>query len=79
AMKLGMIKVAADYKKRKIDSGMDPFNLPDIMDLDLFINDTYCRALGVQDDDIREAIADSIRVSEAAFSGKVQLLDMKGE
>jgi len=78
-MKMGMIKVAADYKKRKIDSGMDPFNLPDIMDLDLFINDTYCRALGVQDDDIREAIADSIRVSEAAFSGKVQLLDMKGE
>ena len=79
AMKMGMIKVAADYKKRKIDSGMDPFNLPDIMDLDLFINDTYCRALGVRDDDIKAAITDSIRVSEAAFSGKVQLLDMKGE
>jgi len=79
AMKMGMVKVVADYKKRKIDSGMDPFNLPDIMDLDLFINDTYCRALGVQDDDIRAAIADSIRVSEAAYKGTVKLLDMKGE
>ena len=78
-MKMGMIKVAADYKKRGIDSGMDPFNLPDIMDLDLFINDTYCRSLGVEDDDIEEAIADSIRISEASFKGSVQLLDMKGE
>ena len=78
-MKMGMFKVAADYKKRGIDSGMDPFGLPDIMDLDLFINDAYCRALGVQDDDIGAAIADSIRVSEAAYNGTVQLLEMKGE
>lgn len=79
AMKMGMIKIVADYKKRGIDSGMDPFNLPDIMDLNLFINDTYCRALGVEDDDIYEAITDSIRVSQAAYDGKVKLLDMKGE
>ena len=78
-MKMGMIKVAADYKKRGIDSGMDPFGLPDIMDLDLFINDAYCRALGVEDDDIKDAIMDSIRVSEAAYQGKVKLLEMKGE
>ncbi|MBQ7597498.1 MAG: NAD(P)-dependent oxidoreductase [Clostridia bacterium] len=78
-MKMGMFKVAADYKKRGIDSGMDPFGLPDIMDLDLFINDAYCRALGVQDDDIGAAIADSIRVSEAAYNGTVKLLEMKGE
>ena len=78
-MKMGMFKVAADYKKRGIDSGMDPFGLPDIMDIDLFINDAYCRALGVQDDDIGAAIADSIRVSEAAYNGTVKLLEMKGE
>ena len=79
AMKMGMIKVAKDYKKRGIDSGMDPFNLPDIMDINLFINDAYCRALGVEDDDIYEAITDSIRVSQAAYDGKVKLLEMKGE
>ncbi|MGN1124110.1 MAG: NAD-dependent epimerase/dehydratase family protein [Eubacterium sp.] len=78
-MKMGMIKVAKDYKKRGIDSGMDPFCLPEIMDLDLFINNEYTKALGVEEDDIDEAIEDSIRVSVAAHNGTVQLLEMKGE
>ena len=78
-MKMGMVKVANDYKKRKIDSGMDPFNLPDIMDIDLFINDTYARELGATDDDIYAAIEDSIKVSVASYNGTVQLLEMKGE
>ena len=78
-MRFGMVKPFMEYKKKGVDSGMDPFNLPDIMDLDLFINDSYCRALGVQDDDIREAIFDSIKVSVDSFNGTVQLLDMKGE
>lgn len=58
---------------------MDPFNLPDIMNLDLFINNQYTKELGVQEDDIEEAIADSIRVSQASYDGKVKLLEMKGE
>lgn len=78
-MKMGMLKAVKDYKDRKIDSGMDPLVLPYIMDLDLFINDAYCRALGVEDDDIEEAIADSIRVSVASYNGTVKLLEMKGE
>lgn len=78
-MKMGMIKVAADYKKRGIDSGMDPFNLPDIMDLNLFINPEYTKALGVEEDDIAAAITDSIKISEAAYKGTVKLLEMKGE
>ena len=78
-MKMGMIGIAKDYKKRGIDSGMDPFNLPDIMNLDLFINNQYTKELGVQEDDIEEAIADSIRVSQASYDGKVKLLEMKGE
>ena len=76
---MGMTKIALDYKKRKIDSGMDPFNLPDIMDLDLFINDTYARELGATDDDIYAAIEDSIKVSVASYNGTVKLLEMKGE
>ena len=78
-MKMGMIKVAKDYKKRGIDSGMDPFNLPDIMDLDLFINNEYTKALGVEEDDIEAAITDSIEVSVASYNGTVKLLEMKGE
>ena len=78
-MKMGMIKAVKDYKKRNIDSGIDPFNLPYVMDLDLFINNAYCKALGVVEDDIEAAIADSIKVSVASYNGTVKLLDMKGE
>ena len=78
-MKFGMIKPAMDYKKRNVDSGMDPFNLPDIMDLDLFINNVYTKELGVEEDDIEAAIADSIKVSVDSYNGKVKLLEMKGK
>lgn len=78
-MKLGMGKVVKDYKKRGIDSGMDPMQLPDIMDYNLFIDKKWCLELGVEEDDIKEAITDSIKVSQAAFEGKVKLLEMKGE
>ena len=78
-MKMGMIKVAKDYKKREIDSGMDPFNLPDIMDINLFIDKKDAEYLGATEDDIRAAIFDSIKVSEASYKGTVKLLEMKGE
>lgn len=78
-MKMGMGKIVKDYKERGIESGMDPLQLPYIMDIDLFIDNKYCRDLGVEDDDIEAAITDSIKVSVASFEGKVKLLDMKGE
>ena len=78
-MKMGMVKVSRDYKKRGIDSGMDPFNLPDIMDIKLFINNSYAKNLGATEDNIEDAITDSIIVSEQSFRGKVKLLEMKGE
>ena len=78
-MKLGMYGIVKDYKKRGIDSGMDPLQLPYIMDYDLFITDKYTRDLGVEDDDIEAAITDSIKVSQESYEGKVKLLDMKGE
>ncbi len=78
-MRMGMGKIVKDYKKRGIDSGMDPMQLPDIMDYNLFIDRKYCLELGVEEDDIKEAITDSIKVSQAAFEGKVKLLEMKGE
>lgn len=78
-MKIGMGKVVKDYKKRGIDSGMDPMQLPDIMDYNLFIDKKWCLELGVEEDDIKAAITDSIKVSQAAFEGKVKLLEMKGE
>jgi len=78
-MKMGMKKVVKDYKERGIDSGMDPYNLPDIMDINLFIDRKYAEMLGATEDDIKSAIFDSIKVSEASFKGTVELLEMKGE
>ena len=76
---LSIVYDARGMGNRKIDAGMNPLVLPYIMDLDLFINDAYCRALGVEDDDIEEAIKDSIKVSVASYNGTVKLLEMKGE
>lgn len=78
-MKMGMIKAVKDYKKRKIDSGIDPFNLPYIMDINLFIDKRFSVELGATEDDINAAIKDSIIVSEKAFKNEVKLLDMKAE
>lgn len=78
-MRIGMKKIVKDYKERGIESGMDPMQLPDIMDYNLFIDKKFCIELGVEEDDIKEAITDSIKVSQAAFDGKVKLLEMKGE
>ena len=78
-MKMGLGSVVKDYKARGVDSGIDPMGLPDIMDLNLFIPDSYAKELGATDDDIKAAIFDSIKVSVASDEGKVQLLGMKGE
>ena len=78
-MKMGMGKIVKDYKERGIESGMDPLQLPYIMDIDLFIDNRDTVALGVEEDDIVAAITDSIKISVASFEGTVKLLDMKGE
>ena len=51
----------------------------DIMDINLFIDRKYSLELGATEDDIVAAITDSIKVSQAAYDGKVKLLEMKGE
>ncbi|MBR4766499.1 MAG: hypothetical protein IK085_07035, partial [Clostridia bacterium] len=78
-MKMGMGKIVKDYAARGIDSGIDPLNLPDIMDINLFIDPKYARELTATEDDIKAAITDSIKVSQASYDGTVELLEMKGE
>ena len=78
-MKLGMGKTIKEYKEKGIESGLDPKYLPYIMNLNLFIDNKYAKALGVQEDDIKEAIFDSVKVSVASYKGEVELVGMKGE
>ena len=79
-MAMYMPKFLLDYKKRGIESGMDPMQLPYIMDIPLFFDtDLMYHDLGVTPDDIEAAIFDSIKVScEVVLEGK-KLLGMKGE
>lgn len=78
-MKMGMKGVIKEYKEKGIESGLDPYYLPYVMNLNLFIDNKYAKALGVQEDDIEAAIFDSIAVSVASYKGEVDLVGMKGE
>ena len=78
-MKMGLGKTIKEYKRKGIESGLDVKYLPYIMNLNLFIDNKYAKALGVQEDNIDEAIFDSVHVSVACYKGEVSLVGMKGE
>lgn len=78
-MRMGLGKVKKEYAAKGIESGIEVDGLPDIMDINLFIDRKYAVELGATEDDIKAAITDSIKVSQAAYDGKVKLLEMKGE
>lgn len=68
-----------EYKKRNVQSGINASDLADIMGMNTFIDRKWAKELGVTDDDIKSAIYDSVKLSVDAFTGKQQLLEMKGE
>lgn len=72
-------KMRKEYKENNIESGIDPVGLADIMGMDAFIDKKWCVELGVQEDDIKSAIFDSIKLSMDAVAGKQELIGMKGE
>ena len=78
-MRMGLGGVKKEYAEKGIESGIDVDGLADIMGLNLFIDRKYSEELGATEDDIRAAIFDSIKVSQASYDGKVKLLEMKGE
>lgn len=78
-MKLGMGSAVKEYREKGIEGGLNPLELPYIMDEKLFISDEWAKELGATSDDIRAAIFDSVRVSQAVYDGGVELLEMKAE
>ena len=78
-MRMGLGKVKKEYAAKGIESGIDVDALADIMDINLFIDRKYAVELGATEDDIKAAITDSIKVSQASYDGTVKLLEMKGE
>ena len=78
-MRMGLGKVKKEYAEKGIESGIDVDGLADIMARNLFIDRKYAVELGATEDDIKSAITDSIKVSQASYDGTVKLLEMKGE
>ncbi len=78
-MRMGLGGVKKEYAEKGIESGIDVDGLADIMAINLFIDRKYSVELGATEDDIKAAITDSIKVSQASYDGTVELLGMKGE
>ena len=78
-MRMGTKSIVKEYQAKGIESGLDVNYLPYIMNLNLFIDNKYAKDLGVTEDNINDAITDSIKVSEASVKGDVELVGMKGE
>lgn len=78
-MKMGVGSVVKEYETKGIEGGLDPLELPYIMDVKLFIPDSFAKELGATEDDIRSAIFDSVKVSQAVYDGREELLPMKAE
>ena len=78
-MKMGVGPVVKEYEAKGIEGGLDPLELPYIMDVKLFIPDSFAKDLGATEDDIRSAIFDSVKVSQAVYDGTVELLGMKAD
>ena len=78
-MRMGLGKVKKEYAEKGIESGIDVDGLADIMARNLFIDRKYSLELGATEDDIKAAITDSIKVSQAVYDGTAKLLEMKGE
>ena len=78
-MRMGLGGVKKEYAAKGIESGIDIDGLADIMAINLFIDRKYSVELGATEDDIKSAITDSIKVSQAVYDGTAKLLEMKGE
>lgn len=78
-MRMGTKGIVKEYKEKGIESGLDVNYLPYVMNLKLFIDNKYAKALGVQEDDIKAAIFDSVSVSVKSVNGEANLIGMRGE
>lgn len=72
-------KLRKEYKQKKLEPGIDPVGLADIMTMNTFIDKKWAVELGATSDDIKGAIFDSIKLSVDAFKGTQNLLEMKSE
>lgn len=75
------LKIKRDFKKRGIEGGLDMVRFAKVQSSRLFIEPSEgAIALGVKEDDIEKAIADSVKLSLNIINKlETEIVDMKGE
>ncbi len=69
-----------DFASRGIESGLEMVAFTELQTANTFIDKKWIKdELGVTDDDIDAAIGESVKLCMDDLSGKVKLLEMKGE
>lgn len=75
--KLGLSSMSRKQKRKGIDSGLDLVKLADIMTRNAFIDKKYLEAYDVKDDDIYQAIGESVKLSLEVLKGAEDVVGMK--
>lgn len=73
-------QILKEQKVRNIEGGLNMIKFPDLQCSELFIDQSLgCDPLGVQADDIDQAIGDSVRLSIDILDKDMPMVGMKGE
>ncbi len=76
----GSLSVVADQRRRGIQGGLDMARFAPVMCAQTYIDKSLgCVPLGVREDDIDEAIGESVRLCMQIENGEVQAQGMRGE
>lgn len=74
---IGFNQKKKEYQKKGIDPGLNPSQFLKVMSRNAFINPEQMKHLGVQEDDIKSAIQESIQYAMEIKTKKLQVIDMK--
>ncbi|MCX8074619.1 MAG: NAD(P)-dependent oxidoreductase [Clostridia bacterium] len=78
--KLYSFKIIKEYQKKEVEPGLNPYYLGDIMYKNLFIEpDIIKNVLKVEEDNIKQAIIDSFKLSMEALKNDKKFVGMKAE
>jgi dihydroflavonol-4-reductase len=74
---LGFNQKKKEYQKKGIEPGLNPSQFLKVMSKNAFIDSRYMIELGVQEDDIKKAIHESIHYAMEIKAHKLDVIDMK--
>ena len=79
-IKMSARKTLKEHIKANLEPGLHPVKFTSLQCSDQFIDKSLaCDFLGVQDDDIEAAIAESVKLSMEIINKNLEVIDMKGE